>query len=65
MKKCNKPCQACHCILEGKEIKGDKFDWKITTPANCKKRIPLIKLKQEKIKLDCDPVESKSCCLID
>ena len=35
MKKCNKPCQACPFILEGKEIKGDKFDWKITTPANC------------------------------
>ena len=23
-------------ILVGKEIKGDKFDWKIKTPANCK-----------------------------
>ena len=34
MKKCNKPCQVCPFILEGKEIKGDKFDWKITTPAN-------------------------------
>ena len=35
MKKCNKSCHACPFILEGKEIKGDKFDWKITTPANC------------------------------
>ena len=36
MKKCNKSCHACPFILEGKEIKGDKFDWKITIPANCK-----------------------------
>merc|ERR1712082_248606 len=36
MKKCNKPCQACPFTLEGIQITGDKFDWKITTPANCK-----------------------------
>ena len=35
MKKCNKPCQACPFILEGKEVKCGKLNWKITKPVNC------------------------------
>ena len=35
MKRCNKPCQACPFILEGKEVNSDKFTWKITKQATC------------------------------
>ena len=34
-KKCNRPCQACPFIMEGKELKSDKFIWKITQPIKC------------------------------
>ena len=36
MSKCNKPCQACSYILEGKEVKVNyKSTWKIIKQVNC------------------------------
>ena len=34
--KCNKPCQACPYILEGKEVKmNNNATWRIMAPMNC------------------------------
>ena len=39
MRKCNKPCQACPYILEGKEVKINyKTTWEITNRVNCKSK---------------------------
>ena len=36
MSKCNKPCQACPYILEGKEVKvNNNAIWRIMAPVNC------------------------------
>ena len=35
MKKCGKECPACPFINVGREIKQEKFTWKINTAANC------------------------------
>ena len=52
MTKCNKPCQACPFIMEGKEVKSDKFTWKITQPMNCETEncIYMIECNKEKCK---------------
>ena len=38
MKKCNKPCQACPFIQEGKFIKSETFTWKIRKSVNCESK---------------------------
>ena len=50
--KCNKPCQACPFIMEGKEVKSDNFTWKITQSMNCETEncIYMIECNKEKCK---------------
>ena len=52
MTKCNKPCQACPFIMEGKEVKSDNFTWKITQSMNCETEncIYMIECNKEKCK---------------
>ena len=52
--KCNKPCQACPLIMEGKEVKSDNFTWKITQLVNCETEncVYMIECNKEKVNRD-------------
>ena len=52
MKKCKKSCPICPFVLEGKEIRGNKYTWKINKELTCKTEniVYMIKCTKENCK---------------